>query len=257
MDDKTEQLRSILRLSNDVKEEQIIQAAEMMLENIELVLTSTTDPEVRRIAGNKKEMLLKNMPEKTENTESNGAINLRDVNSQSSVRRLLRTRLSKDKILSEDDVKNLRNQIRGDDTAEADYIRAVLSMKIADEIGTLQTALKELKKAYGHIQNACRKEPGNHLYQDYYESLKQILDNEEKRQEALKCAEITRQAALKKERETRQRQERQEAELRRRRQEEENMKQTMLTIGGIVAGAIALGCMCSCCQGICHSCGCT
>jgi len=254
MYDKTEQLRNILRLSNDVKEEQIIQAAEMMLENIELVLTSTTDPEVRRIAGNKKEILLKSMPEKIEDTDPG---NLRDVNSKSSVRRLLRIRLCKDEKLSDDDVKNMRNQIEGDETAEADYIRAVLSMKRADEIGTLQNALRDLKEAYGYIQNACRKEPGNHLYKNYYESLKQIFDNEEKRQAALKLAEITRQAALQKEREVRQNQERQEAELRRQRQEREEMQHIWGTIGSLATGAIVFGCVCSCCHGICSSCGCT
>ena len=254
MDDKIEQLRNILRLSNDVKEEQIIQAAEMMLENIELVLTSTTDPEVRRIASNKREILLKSMPEQIEDAN---LANLRDVNSKSSVRRLLRIRLRKDEKLSEDDVKSMKNQIRGDKTAEADYIRAVLSMKRADEIGTLQKALRDLKEAYGHIQNACQKEPGNHLYKNYYEALKQILDNEEKRQAALKLAEITRQEALQRERKARQNQERQEAELRRQRQEREEMQHTLVTIGSLAAGAISLWCVCSCCQGICTSCGCT
>lgn len=249
-----EQLRKVLHMNEDSNEEEIIMSAQAMVNNIELIIATTTDDDVKKIAMSKLQMLQKYLPENREDEQ------LSDVQGQTSKterKTLIRASLCSDKYLSVSDREKMERAVAEDQSAEADYIRAVLAMKRISETKTLEEASKDVTSALKYIKAARDKEPENRLYGDYYQTLEKILKKEEERKQALVHALKQREREMQRAQKERLEREAYEAEQRRREVENEEGKSMLLKFGGGILAVICVIETWDCCSAVCESsCGC-
>lgn len=253
MDYKIEQLRKILHMKENSKDEDIILSAKAMMQNIELILVSTTDNDVKRIAKSKLQMIQQYLPvnmEEQQNFQVQGEV------TATGGRGLIRIRLCNDKYLSVEDRDKMERAVAGDESAEADYIRAVLEMKRVGEKKNIDEVLKDIYMAFRYIKTAHDKEPDNKLYDNYYRTLERLIKTWEKRKKEKEYALKQREKELERQKQEWLEREAQEAEEHRKEAEEQEKFERFTKLGGRLVGVLSLVCVCSCCYRSCQS-GCS